>query len=536
MMANQAEMSQEQNPSWQRKPQPYPGDRPFFRYLPAAIAWVDCQMEILAVTQSWLQDYHWENQDMVGQCYDRLPIVLPPDWQKIKAECLAGKSLTNIVQPWKKIDDTIDWWRWDICPWYDRNGEIGGLAIHTTLISSTNVTPISDSADSAPTVATPEPESLLDKERSLLEGILRYMPVGAIVAAAPSGRLIWRNQQAKEIFGDRLIEMTNLKNDAQWRGFHPDGTVYELTEWPIIRSITMGEAIKAEEITIDDPDRISRVWLVSSAPIRNLDGTIIGGVSMFWDITDRKQVEQKIRNVNQDLEQRVQERTAQLEATNRELEAFSYSVSHDLRAPLRGIDGFSQALLMFYQDRLDERAKHYLERIRFNSVRMGELIDDLLTLSRLTRTQMQRTQVDLSAIAAEIITDLCQTHPERAVEFINTPRLIANGDARLLRIVLENLLNNAWKYTCRVPKAKIYFGAIENTNDKITYFVRDNGAGFEMAYANKLFGAFQRLHSEAEFPGTGIGLATVKRIIHKHGGRVWAESAINQGATFFFTL
>jgi signal transduction histidine kinase len=532
-MANQAEISQEQHPNWQGQPQPYPCDSPFFRYLPAAIAWVNCQMQILAVTERWLQDYDWETQDMVGECYEQLPIVFPPGWQKIKAECLAGKTVTNTVQPWSKIDGTIDWWRWDICPWYDRNGEIGGLAIHTTLISSTNVTPMSDSA---PRVVTPEPESVLDKERSLLEAILRFMPVGAIVAAAPSGRLIWRNQQAKEIFGDRLMETTNLKNDAEWRGFHADGTAYELAQWPIVRSITIGEVIKAEEITIDYNDHISRVLLMSSAPIRNLDGTIIGGVSMFWDITDRIQVEQKIRNINQDLEQRVQERTAQLEATNRELEAFSYSVSHDLRAPLRGIDGFSQALLMFYQDRLDERAKHYLGRIRANSLRMGELIDDLLGLSRLTRTQMQRTQVDLSAIAAEIITDLCHTHPERSVQFINTPGLIANGDARLLRIVLENLLNNAWKYTCREPKAKISFGVMENTNAKVTYFVQDNGAGFDMAYAHKLFGAFQRLHSEDEFPGTGIGLATVKRIIHKHGGHVWAESAINQGATFFFTL
>lgn len=537
MRTKQEQAGEEPSRSWQGQPQQFPSefpsDRQFLCCVPGAIAWVDCQMRILAVTQRWLKDYDLENQDVVGQCYDRLPILRLPDWERVKQRCLAGETKIGEVQQWVKADGTIDWAIWDICPWYDRPGEIGGLTIQTACIPSTELTSVPPAPHS---IATPEAESLLAKERSLLEAILRYMPVGAIVAAAPSGRLIWRNQQAKQISGDLFVNTTNLEDYAQWRGFHLDGRLYQPEEWPIIRSITTGEAIKAEEILISSGDRTHGVLLMSSAPIRNLDGTIIGGVSMFWDITARKQAEQKIRGINQDLEQRVKERTAQLEATNRELEAFSYSVSHDLRAPLRGIDGFSQALLMFYQDQLDERGKHYLERIRANSLRMGELIDDLLGLSRVTRTEMHCTQVDLSAIAGEIMADLCQTAPERNVEFINTPELIANGDARLLRIVLENLLNNAWKYTCRESLAEISFGAIEQKDGKLAYFVRDNGAGFDMAYADKLFGAFQRLHSEGEFPGSGIGLATVQRIIHKHGGQVWAESAINQGATFYFTL
>lgn len=532
MMAKKEQISQNTSVSDLATTTAFPPYKQFLSSVPTAIAWVDCQMRILAVTQGWLRDYHLENQEIVGQFYDRLPILLPPDWEQIQQQCLAGETWSSEAQQWVKADSSIHWLIWDICPWFDLANEIGGLTIQTTFIPTTKLTEI---PSSTPETATPELESLLAKERSLLEAVLRYMPVGAIVAEAPSGRLIWCNQQAQKLSGDLFVEKTNLKDYAQLRGFHPDGSRYQLAQWPIIRSITTGVAIKAEEITIKYNDHTYSVLLMSSAPIRNLHGTIIGGVTMFWDITDRKQIEQKIRNINQDLEQRVKERTAQLEATNRELEAFSYSVSHDLRAPLRGVDGFSQALLIFYENQLDSQAKHYLERIRANSLRMGELIDDLLSLSRVTRIQMHCTQVDLSAIAAEIMADYCQTAPEREVEFINTPVPIANGDPRLLRIVLENLLNNAWKYTCRQPKAQISFGAIENKG-KSAFFVLDNGAGFDMAYADKLFGAFQRLHSEAEFPGTGIGLATVKRIIHKHGGHVWAESAVNQGATFYFTL
>lgn len=218
------------------------------------------------------------------------------------------------------------------------------------------------------------------------------------------------------------------------------------------------------------------------------------------------------------------------------MEAFSYSVSHDLRAPLRGIDGFSQALMARYSEQLDDKGKHYISRIRVGTQRMGELIDDLLSLSRVTRTEMRRKEVNLSAIANEIITELQQLEPERQVEFALAPELIAIGDAQLLRVVLENLLNNAWKFTSNNIQTKIEFDAIIQTDAKVAYFVRDNGAGFDMTYVNKLFGAFQRLHSITQFPGTGIGLATVQRIIHRHGGQVWAEGAVDQGAIFYFTL
>ncbi|MEH2084747.1 MAG: CHASE3 domain-containing protein [Nostoc sp.] len=253
------------------------------------------------------------------------------------------------------------------------------------------------------------------------------------------------------------------------------------------------------------------------------------------EINERKKAESEILRLNVQLEQRVAERTAQLEATNKEMEAFSYSVSHDLRAPLRSIDGFSQALLEDYADKLDALGQNYLQRVRAATQRMAQLIDDLLNLSRLTRSEMRYEKVDLSALVEAIATELHKTQSERQVEFIITPGLVANGDAHLLRIVLENLLGNAWKFTGKHQKARIEFGLLQQ-DDTYMYFVRDDGTGFDMAYIDKLFGAFQRLHAMTEFEGTGIGLATVQRIVHRHGGRVWAESVVEQGATFYFTL
>lgn len=252
------------------------------------------------------------------------------------------------------------------------------------------------------------------------------------------------------------------------------------------------------------------------------------------DISERKRNEARIRELNEDLERRVVERTELLAAANRELESFAYSVSHDLRQPLRAITGFSQAVLEDYRDRLDEAGRDFLERISAGAARMKQLIDDLLVLSRITRGELHRARVDLSAVAGKVLEGLREAQPDRRVEARIAPQLEAEADPRLVRVLLENLVGNAWKFTGRSERPRIEIGRENGPGG--AFFVRDNGAGFDMAYADKLFAPFQRLHTVREFPGSGVGLATVQRIVLRHGGRVWAEGQEGRGATFYFTL
>ena len=253
-------------------------------------------------------------------------------------------------------------------------------------------------------------------------------------------------------------------------------------------------------------------------------------------IASARQNAENDRRMKADLERRVSERTAELESANRELEAFSYSVSHDLRAPLRAIDGFSQAIIEDYSGSLDDQGKSYLNRVRAATQRMGLLIDDMLALSRVTRVEMRLEKIDLSALAANVFAELQKSEAERKVEWLIEPGLTGAGDERLLRMALVNLLGNAWKFTSLREQPRIEFGSTLNADGSTEFFVRDNGTGFDMVYADKLFGVFQRLHSAAEFPGTGVGLAIVKRIIQRHGGQVRGAGMPDQGATFYFTL
>ncbi len=274
---------------------------------------------------------------------------------------------------------------------------------------------------------------------------------------------------------------------------------------------------------------------VSIGCVRNYDGQVAYVLVLLDDITERKRAEAEIQALHASLEERVQERTAQLRAAIKEQESFSYSVSHDLRSPLRAIDGFSLALLENHSSDLDDQGRADLARVRANANRMGELIDGLLRLSRLSRQELRVSEVDLSALTEEVAASLREIEPDRAVTFRIEPGVQGPGDRDLLRVVLDNLIGNSWKFTSQRGSATIEFGADEHDGET-AYFVRDDGAGFDMAYADKLFGAFQRLHGQAEFPGTGIGLATAARIVHRHGGRIWAEGKPGDGATFWFTL
>jgi PAS domain S-box-containing protein len=274
---------------------------------------------------------------------------------------------------------------------------------------------------------------------------------------------------------------------------------------------------------------------VSVTPVFDGTGRCTHLVGAVHDVTERRQAEEQVRLMNQELERRVEERTYALAAANQELEAFAYSVSHDLRAPLRSIDGFSQALLEDYSAALDGPAQDHLARVRAAAQRMAQLIDDLLELSRVTRAEMNPATVNLSDLAGEIAAELQASQPEREAEFVIAAGVQGHGDRGLLRAALANLLANAWKFTGRRAHTRIEFGVADSGGQR-AYFVADNGAGFDMQYGYKLFGPFQRLHRADEFPGTGIGLATVQRIVRRHGGRAWAEGEPDRGATFYFTL
>jgi len=258
----------------------------------------------------------------------------------------------------------------------------------------------------------------------------------------------------------------------------------------------------------------------------------LGVAAYVRDITKRRFEQERVLELNAELERRVAERTTQLELANKELESFSYSVSHDLRAPLRAIDGFSAALIEDYGESLDARARGHLDRVRRAAQRMADLIDSLLRLAKVARTPITFAPVDLSTLAEAVAGELREHDPRRSVAVVVEPGLVAQGEPHLLQIVLANLLGNAWKFTRQLQHAQVYVGK----NSEGEFYVRDNGAGFEMSYANKLFGAFARLHSSDEYEGTGIGLATVARIIHRHGGDIRAEGAVGEGATFYFTL
>jgi PAS domain S-box-containing protein len=354
-----------------------------------------------------------------------------------------------------------------------------------------------------------------ERFRMLVSGVKDY----AIVMLDPKGTIVSWNDGAERIKGYPSEEILG----SHFSRFYPtidmeDGKPERL----------LMEAVEQGRIE-DEGWRIrkdgSRFWAdVVITALYDEKKRLRGFAKVTRDMTERRQAEEEIKY-----------RNAQLQNANDELKAFSYSVSHDLRAPLRAIDGFSQALFEDYNDELDLQGRSYIQRIRAGVGKMGQLIDGMLDLARISRAEMIQDTVDLSSLAREIAADLTASHPERRVSFTIPAALPVKGDRLLLRVVLENLLRNAWKFTSERDRASIEIG-VQTDGDQTIHFIRDDGAGFDMQYAGKLFGVFQRLHRETEFPGTGIGLATVQRIIHRHGGRIWAEASRGHGATFYFAL
>jgi PAS domain S-box-containing protein len=362
-------------------------------------------------------------------------------------------------------------------------------------------------------------ERQLRKRDAHLRAAQRIAQLGSWEFDIATEEIHWSDEVFR-IFGrDPALGMPSF--DELQRLYHPEDQDYHNNT--VQRGIETGTPYDLE-CRAYRPDGSLVYIQARGEPIFDASGQLIQLVGTILDITARKETELQLRQA-----------TAQLAASNQELEAFAYSVSHDLRSPLRAIDGFSKALLEDYGDRFDDDAMGYFNRIRHNIQRMGDLIDDLLRLSRVSRSEMQYGKINLSTLVWEQVNELRVTDPERQVTVDVAPDAIAIADATLLRVVISNLMQNAWKFTSHHPTAHIEFGCIPG-DECHTYFVRDDGAGFDMAYANQLFGVFQRLHNTHEFPGTGIGLATVQRAIHRHGGQVWAEGAIEQGATVYFTL
>lgn len=370
--------------------------------------------------------------------------------------------------------------------------------------------------------------SALTTSKTYIDRIITSM-ADALFVTTPSGTIKTINRAAQELLGYSEAEL--LKQPIS---IISDESLF-FSQASQQLSFAQGEFSQDVEVVCRTKGGETVYVSFSCSAVQTEVEGIQNFVYIGRDITERKQAEEKIKQLNADL----QRRTLELEVANKELETFSYSVSHDLRTPLSHLQGFTQLLIADYADQLDADAQSYLQSIYKACRRMAQLINDLLRLAQMTHRELNLDEVDLSTMAEVIAYNLQRNQPERPVEWLIAPDVLALADPQLLKIVLENLLGNAWKYTQKKSQARIEFGVTEqelNSESSTVYFVRDNGAGFNMSHAQKLFTAFQRLHTDTDFEGTGVGLTTVQRIIHRHRGQIWAEATVEQGATFYFTL
>jgi PAS domain S-box-containing protein len=372
-----------------------------------------------------------------------------------------------------------------------------------------------------------EAERALQESKEELQTIYNGMVDGVLIAVIETRRFIHANSAICNMLGYSEAELLSMSIDD----IHPkDRLSYVFDKF---KAQAEGRITLAEGLPCLRKDGSTFYADVDTKPISYRGHPCL--VGFFHDITERRQAEDEIRRLNEELEQRVIERTAQLETANKELESFSYSVSHDLRAPLRSIDGFSRIIFEEYGDKVDDEGKRILNVVRDSTKKMGVLIDDLLALSRIGRKDIEFTKIDMNKLAKTVCDEVITNIPEKHIQFSIDPLPSAYGDPIMIHQVFLNLLSNAIKFTEPRETAIIKVGVLDVDNENI-YYVKDNGVGFDMQYAGKIFGPFQRLHNDEEFKGTGIGLAIVHRIINRHGGRIWAEAKVDEGATFYFTL
>ena len=452
-----------------------------------------------------LTDY--TSEMMIGK---KLDILFPQESKKESLKkiqrTLSGEYWESVEIPIQRKDKAIRIALWNSANIYDNQGK----NLIATIAQGADITDRKKTED-----ALQESE---EKYRRIVENT-----TNVIMVTQPDGIISYLSPSCIEILGYLPGELIGTNPMI----FHPDDIKKVQQSLSLALKGEKGSNFEYRILTkTGDIKWVSHSW----SPIF-IDNKLQSIISVIADINERKTTENKIKKLNDNL----MRRTIELAVANKELETFSYSVSHDLRAPLRSIDGFSQALVEDYGKTLDENGKEYLNRVRNATSRMSQLIDDMLRLSRLTRVEMTMQKIDLSFIATTIIEDLKKTDPKRKITFITEKKLIVDGDVNLLQILLDNLLGNAWKFTKKRKQTEIEFGKTKNGQETV-FFIRDNGAGFNMKYADKLFIPFQRLHDDADYQGTGIGLSIVSRIIHRHEGRIWADAEENKGATFYFTL
>jgi PAS domain S-box-containing protein len=462
--------------------------------------------------------FGYSSAEAVGQS---MTLLLPPECAEEESGILAqirrGESVQHfetvrVRKDGKKIDVSVT-----ISPISDSMGAIVGASKIARDITDRK-----------------QAEEALETQTLMLQSVLDSMGEGLIAADQDGRFLIW-NDSANKLMGRKASDLPTEQWTPHYKVFLPDEiTPYPPDRLPLVRALH-GESVQVE-LMVEHPDRANRVCLeVTARPLKDNQGNLRGGVAVLRDITERKTAEREIQALNQTLETRVIERTAELKVANKELEAFTYSVSHDLRAPIRHISGFAKILVERFRSSLPAEANEHLQLIVQAAHRMGQMVDEMLKLARLGRQALEVKTTGLSSLAADVVTLLAPEIEGRQVEWKIDELPFVECDPILMRQVFQNLISNALKYSRPRAAAVIEIGQTEKEGEKVI-FVKDNGVGFDMKYSDKLFGVFQRLHLAEEFEGNGIGLATVERIIKKHGGRVWVEAELDRGATFFFTL